>query len=170
MENPFYHYLIGLRLVNPSPQIDFREDPWNAGLLRAVSRYNDNSSTYNQKQIEVVQTGRNNLLLALRSSNKLSMPGRALRFFSQCIAQDPAFSGMEMPNGRVFDTFPATSLPEDAGSVVLPGNISDKVFLQALIAFFLDPSGEDIARRKRKAITEMKALALSSGIIPTDAL
>ncbi len=166
-----FSYPIGLRLVKPSQRIDFRNEPWKTSLLNAIKRYNSSNSTYNPKRIdkEPLRIGKNDFVLVLRSSMELSIPGRALRFFSQCIAQDPAFD-FDMPNGRVFNTFPAASVPEQEEDVVLPDSISDKVFLQFLIAFFLDPADRNssLARKKRKAVTEMKALGLSSGIIAFD--
>lgn len=163
-----FSYPIGLRLVNPAPEIDFRLEPYRSIVQDAIVQYNRHLSSFNPKRIEEepLYLGQSELAILLKSSVELNVPGRAIRSLSQTIAHHPAFSSA-VPNGRLFKTFPVSTPNEDSKEVVLSDSVEDAEFMCALITYFMKKadSSSTVYRKKRKAIAQMKVLAIESGIL-----
>lgn len=162
-----YEYLIGIRPAYPNSSLILNQEPYSSAIMSAINEYNLRSkSAPNQKCIALLPTNFNedSFIIELKSERELDSPGKALRVFSQIIANSGIFDE-HIRNGKVFTTFPVMKAA-DKKSILDPDKISDTEILKALIDYVCNKSDSNSTtyKKKRSAMAQIKQIALESGI------
>ena len=91
MENFAFEYLIGLKLVKPNPPKSLCEySDLIKYMEKEFNRINEKSA--NPKNMNIREINENTVILNLESQTELSIPGKALRSFSQLLLSDAEFA------------------------------------------------------------------------------
>ena len=163
-----YTYLVGMRLATPNPNISLNENPFRSAIITSINTYNSRSEKApNPKSIKILNDNffSDSFVITLKSQKELITVGKALKLFSQLISNSGVFDEL-IKNGKVFTTFPVSQ--QDNGSTFInPNDISDCELLKSLIDYVCNKSDNTSAvyKRKRNAITQIKQIAIDSGII-----
>ena len=107
-----YEYLIGIRLATPDSSILLNQEPFSSAIFSAIEEYNLRSkSAPNPKSISLISSNffKDSFIITLTSEKALASAGKALRVFSQIIANSGTFDPY-IKNGKVFSTFPVKHL------------------------------------------------------------
>lgn len=162
-----YKYLLGMRLATPNTSISLNQKPFIDIIKKAVMEYNIKSgSAPNPKQIKISPNDiyADEFIITLYSQNELVSAGKALRLFSQIIANSGEFEE-GIKNRKLFTTFPVTQI-DGKSSIIEPEKLSDVEIVKALLDYICCKSNSNstIYKRKRAAMTQIKQIALESGI------
>ena len=166
-----FNYLVGLKLVNPSPKHSLLEEAFKTKIIDAVNEYNIvcSNSRKNKKELTIVEIGEKNIILSLSSEVELSVPGKALRSFSQILLRNQDFKDAFIFFKQLFATYDVANEKLDSSDKkhISADDIDDTLFLTSLVDYFLNKRDPDtkIYLRKRKAIEKMKVLAYECDIV-----
>ena len=157
----YFEYRVGLKLALPQPQKSLVE--YKDFLYESAEKYNEVcSQRNNSKEINILEIKSNKLVILLKSSLELTTPGKALRSFSQILLKNEKFAEEYLFGKQLFTSYDIAK------------DISDTVFLNALINYFLNKRGGNQSTtkylQKRKCINKMKILAVESEIIKMEEL
>lgn len=171
-----YSYLVTETLVSSKPGIDFRTDMLPDGrsvadfMKEKLKEFSEMSkaSLSNAKEVDLssINIGERSISFVLYSMEELPILGRSLRIFSQLLLEADYFRELFIRN-RLFTTLlPSESPAEDAESKKRAdaARVSDTDLVAGLVKL-LPLSESSLGARRRRAIEDMKALALRSGIL-----
>lgn len=170
----YFEYRVGLKLALPQPQKSLVE--YKDFLYESAETYNEVcSQRNNSKEINILEIKNNKLIILLKSSLELTTPGKALRSFSQILLKNEEFAEEYLCGKQLFTSYDiAKDLSENQKNAnITAEDISDTVFLNALINYFLNKRGDQSTTKylqKRKCINKMKILAVESEIIKMEEL
>ena len=167
----YFEYRVGLKLALPKPKKSLVE--YKDFLYESAEKYNEVCSQRNNlKEMNILEIKSSKLIILLKSSLELTTPGKALRSFSQILLKNEKFA-----EEYLFTSYDiAKDLSEtkkQKNSNITAEDISDTVFLNALINYFLNKRGDQSTTKylqKRKCINKMKILAVESEIIKMEEL
>ena len=173
----YFEYRVGLKLALPQPPKSLVE--YKDFLYESAEKYNEVcSQRNNSKEINILEIKSNKLVILLKSSLELTTPGKAIRSFSQILLKNEKFAEEYLFGKQLFTSYDiAKDLSEtqkQKNSNITAEDISDTVFLNALINYFLNKRGGNQSTtkylQKRKCINKMKILAVESEIIKMEEL
>lgn len=169
-----YKYELKLRLANAKRGISFKSK--EKIIQKAIEIYNQRSfSMQNPKEIKINKIESEYLYIDLGSSLPLSSVGKALRTFSVIILkelEDPDFIKEVSSNGQLFST---TLISNDEiknnKSVRNLAEVSDLDVIKSLMDYVYKKKDPDSStyRKKRAAMTQIKQIAIESGILDYEA-
>lgn len=168
MENFAFEYLIGLKLVKPNPPKSLCEySDLIKYMEKEFNRINEKSA--NPKNMNIREINENTVILNLESQTELSIPGKALRSFSQLLLSNVEFAENFIFRKQLFVSFDVANSTNivDSKAHISADDIEDAIFLNALINYFLKKKDQVSVSymQKRKAIDKMKILAYETGIL-----
>ena len=162
-----YNYTIPLKLrcVAPIQTGSFKEHKeWFRECVKEFNQRSDNS-TINRKKIKVVEMGEDVIEIRLCTETNLGKaPGRSLTMLSRTLIDDkntlydPYFSE-QLFHGKLFTI---EVIETEAGEI----QMSDGELIKALVDYGMTPKS-NILEKQKKAVEQIKKLAIESGIFKT---
>lgn len=168
---------IGLTLVS-TKQVDFLNDSVQTDegemkvqdfIRMTMEAYTATSmqSVTNAKAVDIntLKINKRSISFKLHSMEEVEGIGRSMKLFSQLLLKTDYFDELRVKN-KLFKSFIPADLEEYASDaeVIDTSQIADEELVKALIDMLVKPEYM-IDSKQRKAINEMKSLAVSSKII-----
>lgn len=174
--NYTHKYLVTETLVSTKPGIDFRNDSLPGGgsvakfIEEKLKTFSETSkiSLSNAKEVDLssISVGARSISFVLYSMEELPVLGRSLRIFSQLLLETPYFQDLVVRK-RLFTTLlPSEDQAEDAEYKKRErlAQIGDTDLVVELVKLLALPESA-LGTRRRRALEDMKALALDAGIL-----
>lgn len=160
-----FTYPIKIEISNPQSSININLKTKEQLFLDAIKSFNESSdSMQNSKTLHDVSVSESYVILTLNSDAPLKSVGRALRKFVCDLLNsgDEELKNACTPSGALFRyTLISAEAPEEEI------NVSDSELIKSLIDYVCSnrDTNTTIYRKKRKAIEEIKKIAIEGGII-----
>ena len=158
-----FTYPVKIEIAKPQSSINLKNK--EQLFLDAIKSFNESSdSMQNSKTLHDVSVSESYGILTLNSDTPLKSVGRALRKFVCDLLNsgDEELKNACTPSGALFRyTLISAEAPEEEI------NVSDSELIKSLIDYVCSnrDTNTTIYRKKRKAIEEMKKVAIEAGII-----
>ena len=160
-----YTFPLKLRCAAPIQTGSFKEhEKWFRECVKEFNQRSDNS-TINRKKIKVVEIDDDVIEIRLCTETNLGKaPGRSLTMLSRALIDDkntmydPYFS-KQLFHGKLFTI---EVIETEAGGI----QMSDGELIKALVDYGMTPKS-NILEKQKKAVEQMKKLAIESGLFKT---
>lgn len=172
-----YTYCLKLGLATKSNCIDLCE--LEKSIKECAEAFNETcKNVSNPKSLTITEIDKKEIVCTLKSSTSLNSPGKALRFYSKILYEKESRildDALSKTSGQLFriTQIGVPSIDDENPDIALKAarEISDADLIKGLIDFVCKKKDGTSAEyvKKNKAITAMKNLALSSGIITLEA-